>query len=92
LDWPNYLTVLLCAFLSWDNNDGQLWRVLIRNNQEKVDDKVDASQGNLEPGRDPNNEKFEALQDSVVTQMDIHQARTMSTLGEMKAKMDEYST
>jgi hypothetical protein len=36
---------------------------------------------------DANNEKFEVLQGTFVSRMDIHQARTVSTQEEIKTKM-----
>jgi hypothetical protein len=37
-----------------------------------------------------NSEKFEILQDTLASRMDIHQARTESTQEELKAKMDSH--
>jgi hypothetical protein len=42
----------------------------------------------LEARIDADNEKFEVLQGAPISQMDIHQTRTMSIQEEMKAKMD----
>jgi hypothetical protein len=50
--------------------------------------KIDANQKKMEGRIHANNEKFEVLRGSLVSRMDIHQARTVSTQEEMKAKMD----
>jgi hypothetical protein len=47
----------------------------MENNHEKMDARIDA-----------NNEKFEALRGTLVSRMDIHQARTVSTQEEMKPR------
>jgi hypothetical protein len=49
----------------------------MRTNQERLEAKIEAR-----------NEKFEVLWGTVVSWMDIHQARTGSPWEEMKAKMD----
>jgi hypothetical protein len=41
-----------------------------------VDAKIDANQGKMEAEIEANNEKFEALRGTLLSQMDIHQART----------------
>jgi UDP-3-O-acyl-N-acetylglucosamine deacetylase len=51
----------------------------IQDNQEKKDAKIGT-----------NNEKFEVLPGTLISWMDIYQARTVSTQEEMKAMMDIY--
>jgi hypothetical protein len=44
----------------------------------------------MEARIDANNDNSEVLRDTFISWMDIHQARTMSTQEEMKAKMDTH--
>jgi DNA anti-recombination protein RmuC len=53
-------------------------KVEIRSNQERMEAKIEA-----------NNNKFETLQGTVRSQMDIHQARTEAIQEEMEAKMNK---
>jgi hypothetical protein len=48
-------------------------------NQERMDAKIGSSQGKMEVRIEANNEKFEVLQGTLVSHMDIHQARPVST-------------
>jgi hypothetical protein len=57
-------------------------------NHKKTDVKIDANQEEMEGRTDANNEKSEVLQGTIISRMDVHQARTMSTKEEMKAKVD----
>jgi hypothetical protein len=50
--------------------------------------KADANLREMKGKIKPNNEKFEVLRGTLVSWMDIHQARTESTQEEMKAKID----
>jgi hypothetical protein len=42
----------------------------------------------MEAKTDTNNEKFEVLRGTLISPMDVHQARSETTQEEMKAKMD----
>jgi hypothetical protein len=57
-------------------------------NQEKKDARIDANQEKMEDRLDANNDKFGVLWGTLISRMDIHQSRTLSTQEEMKAKMD----
>jgi hypothetical protein len=50
--------------------------------------KMDANQERTEAKIEANNEKFEVLRGTLVSWMDIDQARTVSIQEDMKAKMD----
>jgi hypothetical protein len=45
-------------------------------NQEKMDAKIDTNQEKMEAKIETNNEKCEALQGTLLSRMDIYQART----------------
>jgi hypothetical protein len=45
-------------------------------NQNKIDTEIDTNQTKMEARIDANNEKFEVLRSTIVSQMDIRQART----------------
>jgi uncharacterized membrane-anchored protein YjiN (DUF445 family) len=57
-------------------------------NHKTTDAKIDANKDEMEGRIDANNEKSEVLQGTLVSWMDVHQARTMSTKEEIKAKVD----
>jgi hypothetical protein len=49
---------------------------------------MSGSQDQSQAGLSPNHNKFEVIQNTPISKMDIHQARTASTQEKMKAKMD----
>jgi hypothetical protein len=53
-----------------------------------MDAKIDTSQENMEARIEANSGKCEVLQGAFVSQMDVHQAQTVSPQEEMKAKLD----
>jgi hypothetical protein len=57
--------------------------------KERMDAKIAAIHEKVEARLDVNNEKFDVLRGTLVSQMDIHQARILSNQEEMKAKMDK---
>jgi hypothetical protein len=58
--------------------------------EERMDAKIAAIQEKMEARIDANNEKFDVLRGTLVSLMDIHQARTLSNQEDMEAKMDIY--
>jgi hypothetical protein len=63
---------------------------MIQNNQEKVGAKIDASQEKMEAKIETNNEKCEALRGTLLSWMDIYQARTEAIEEKIIAKMDAH--
>jgi hypothetical protein len=57
-------------------------------NQEIMDAKADASQEEMDATIDNHNEKSAVLRGTLMSWMDIHQARTVSIQEEIKAEMD----
>jgi hypothetical protein len=68
-----------------ENTDDNLRKMKdeMRTNQEKID----SNQEKMEARMNASNEKFEVLPGTVVSWMDIHQARTMSTQLDMTTEM-----
>jgi hypothetical protein len=58
--------------------------VKIETNHKKMEAKLKANNEKMEGRVGTNNGKFEVLRDTLVSQMDIHQARTESTQEEIK--------
>jgi hypothetical protein len=56
--------------------------------KEEMLAKIDANQEKMEARINANNEKFDILRGSLVSRLNIHPARTVSTQEETKAKMD----
>jgi hypothetical protein len=57
-------------------------------NQERMDAKTDANLSEMKAEISANSEKFEFIQSTLIFQMDIHPARTLTTQAEMKATVD----